>query len=109
MQRRGTWAASTGQERNPPTLLSFPAKALLLDATHRHNKLDNKIMRTLRVTFITRQPLDVHNCEAGPTFLATTGPFTQNSSSLSRCLFMNQTCCDVKTKTDSDGENLCRV
>lgn len=68
MQRRGTWAASAGPERNPPTLLSFPAKALLLDATHRHNKLDNKIMRTLRVTFITHQPLDVHNCEEGATF-----------------------------------------
>lgn len=84
MQRWGTWAASTGQERNPPTLLSFPAKALLLDATHRHNKLDNKIMRTLRVTFITHQPLDVHKWEEGPTFFEL--PLGPLHRTLRRCL-----------------------
>lgn len=61
-QRRGTLAASRGPGRNPPTLLSFPATALLLARGRRHHKLDNKMLKT----FITHQPLRVQDCEERP-------------------------------------------
>lgn len=55
-------------------------------------------MRTLRVTFITHQPLDVHNCEEGPTFLSYCWALHTELFIVVSLLFMNQTCCDVKTK-----------
>lgn len=64
IRRRGRSAASGGPQRNPQTLLSFPATALLLAPALRHKQQDNKL---LRVTFITHQPLALHDCEEGPT------------------------------------------